>query len=130
MSIPIALQLYTVRDAMAKDFEGTLARVAKIGYKHVEFAGFYDRTPQQVRAAIDKLGLKACSAHVGVNGSDANMKQLADAAKTIGYDVIVSGLPNHEMAKSGAGYRQAVKVLGESAKKAKAAGLTYAYHNH
>jgi len=53
MSIPIALQLYTVRDQMEKDLEGTLAQVAKIGYKNVEFAGLFGRSASDVRKIID-----------------------------------------------------------------------------
>ena len=50
----LGMQLYTVRDAMAKDFDGTLAKVAALGYKEVEFAGYFDKTPQQVKAALAK----------------------------------------------------------------------------
>ena len=53
----VGLQLYTVRDEMAKDFEGTLAKVAAIGYKEVEFAGYFNKTPKDVRAVLDRHGL-------------------------------------------------------------------------
>ena len=49
----VGLQLYTVRDLMKKDFEGTVAKVAQIGYKEVEFAGYFDKTPQAVRAILE-----------------------------------------------------------------------------
>src|SRR3989442_2834176 len=52
----IGLQLYTVRGLMAKDFEGTLAKVAQIGYREVEFAGYFDHPPKDVRAMLDRLG--------------------------------------------------------------------------
>src|SRR6266478_2273006 len=61
----VGLQLYTVRDLMKKDFEGTIAKVAQIGYKEVEFAGYYDRSPQAVRAILEKSGLTSPSSHVG-----------------------------------------------------------------
>src|SRR5882757_7115721 len=48
----VGVQLYTVRDDMKRDFEGTIAKVASIGYKEVEFAGYFDHTPQQVRAIL------------------------------------------------------------------------------
>jgi hypothetical protein len=57
----IGLQLYTVRDLLAKDFEGTLERVAQIGYTDMEFAGYYNRTPEQVRAVMDRLKLVSSS---------------------------------------------------------------------
>ena len=60
----IGVQLYTVRDEMKKDFDGTIAKVAAIGYREVEFAGYFDHTPQQVRALLDRNKLTAPSVHV------------------------------------------------------------------
>ena len=51
---PIGVQLYTVRDAMKSDFEGTIANVAATGYKEVEFAGYFDKSPKDIRAILDK----------------------------------------------------------------------------
>src|SRR2546428_9435711 len=62
----IGLQLYTVRHQMEKDFEGTIARVAAIGYREVEFAGYFGRTPRDVRALMDHHGLLAPSSHVSL----------------------------------------------------------------
>ncbi|MEQ1353593.1 MAG: sugar phosphate isomerase/epimerase, partial [Candidatus Acidiferrum sp.] len=50
----IGMQLYTVRDLMKSDFEGTLAKVAGIGYNEVEFAGYFDHAPKDIRAILDK----------------------------------------------------------------------------
>ena len=130
MALPIALQLYTVRENLAKDFEGTIRKVADIGYKNVEFAGFYDRKPADIRKLLDDLGLKAVSAHVGFSDDPKNIAQNVEAAKTIGYDVVVSGLPDGKMRESAEGYRKAVKVLGKAAAALAKEGLTYAYHNH
>src|SRR5688572_1941014 len=55
----IGVQLYTVRDQLQRDFEGTLEQVARIGYTRLEFAGYYDRTPEQVRAILDRLKVTA-----------------------------------------------------------------------
>src|SRR6266700_6555130 len=60
----IGLQLYTVRDLMKRDFDGTIAKVAAIGYREVEFAGYFDHTPQQVRAVLDRNKLSTPSVHV------------------------------------------------------------------
>ena len=60
----IGLELYTVRDLMKSDFEGTLAKVAEIGYREVEFAGLFDHTPREVRAMLDRHGLTAPASHV------------------------------------------------------------------
>jgi sugar phosphate isomerase/epimerase len=130
MPLPIGLQLYTVRDLMGKDFEGTLARVAEVGYRYVEFAGFYDRKAADIRKLLDRLGLKACSAHVGIDGKPGTVERHCEDAQTLGYDVIVSGLPDGSMRTSAQGYREAVKVLTDATKQAGALGVTYAYHNH
>ena len=130
MAIPIGLQLYTVRDLLGKDFEGTLAQIAKIGYKNVEFAGLYERKASDVRKLLDKLGLKACSAHINIDGKPETLQRHIDDARVLGYDVIISGLPSWNMEKTAAEYRKAVKTLCQAAKDAKAQGISYAYHNH
>src|SRR5258708_34898483 len=59
----LGVQLYTVRDQMKADFEGTLAKVAAIGYKEVDFAGYFDHPPKDARAILDRLGLVPPSTH-------------------------------------------------------------------
>src|SRR5438093_10065041 len=62
----IGLQLYTVRHAMEKDVEGTIARVAAIGYREVEFAGYFGKSARDVRALLDKNGLSSPSSHISL----------------------------------------------------------------
>ena len=58
MSFPVALQLYSVRDAMGEDFAGTIKKVKEMGYDYVEFAGYFGKTAEEVKAMIvDKLGV-------------------------------------------------------------------------
>src|SRR5258708_35092553 len=61
---PIGVQLYTVRDAMKSDFEGTVAKVAATGYKEVEFAGYFAKSPKDIPAILDKNRLTSPSCHV------------------------------------------------------------------
>src|SRR6476659_2382802 len=61
---PLGVQLYTVRTLLEKDFEGTIAKVAAVGFKEVEFAGYFNKSPKEVRAVLDRHGLTAPSAHV------------------------------------------------------------------
>src|SRR5438034_4418531 len=65
--IPFALQLYSVRNECAKDLDGTVAAVAKMGYKAVEFAGYYGRNSKSLRKLLDDLGLKCCGTHIGLD---------------------------------------------------------------
>src|SRR5256884_3648351 len=62
----IGLQLYTVRHQMEKDLEGTIARVAATGYREVEFAGYFGKSPRDVRALLDHHGLSSPSSHVSL----------------------------------------------------------------
>ena len=65
--IPIALQLYSVRDDCAGDLSLTLQAVAQMGYEGVEFAGYYDRTAEELRDMCEDLGLKVAGTHTGIN---------------------------------------------------------------
>ena len=62
---PVGLQLWSVRKALSKDFNGTLAKVRAMGFEEVEAAGLYDRSPLKFRAALDKAGLRCQSVHLG-----------------------------------------------------------------
>ena len=64
MKFLIALQLYSVRDDMAADFEGTLRQVKAMGYDGVEFAGLFGKSADEVKALLDEIGLTPVSAHV------------------------------------------------------------------
>src|SRR5689334_11435311 len=80
----VGLQLYTVRNLMQKDVAGTLAAVAKIGYQEVEFAGFFDKTPADIRVMLETNGLVAPSGHVPFEAIDTGWDQVLDAAHTLG----------------------------------------------
>lgn len=82
----IGLELYTVRDMMAKDYQGTLEKVAQIGYKEVEPAGGYNNmSPKAFRALLDRLGLRAPSTHSGIiEGADAAVEKQLEGFKTMG----------------------------------------------
>src|SRR5204863_7622087 len=83
----IGVQLYTVRDAMKSDFEGTVAKVAATGYKEVEFAGYFDKSPKGIRAILDKNGLTAPSCHVPYSTLEKTWSEQLDAAHTIGHKI-------------------------------------------
>src|SRR5512143_3165512 len=85
----IGLQLYTVRRELEKDFEGTLSKVAALGFSEVEFAGYFNRTPQQVKTVLAKNNLAAPSVHVLAAGLRSDLQQTIDAANTIGHQYVV-----------------------------------------
>ncbi len=80
----IGIQLYTIRDAAAKDFDAALGRVAEIGYTAVEFAGFQGLTAPTVKGLLDKHGLKAAAAHVPLTAFRDRLDGVVDDLGTIG----------------------------------------------
>lgn len=93
LRIPIGLELYTVRDLLALDFDGTLRQMAAIGFREVEFAGFLGRTPAQIRTALQEAGLRCVSAHYTAQELQAALLQKIDEAKAIGLRYMVCGFP-------------------------------------
>ncbi|MEX2389417.1 MAG: sugar phosphate isomerase/epimerase [Phycisphaeraceae bacterium] len=129
MSLPIALQLYTIRDAMKADFEGALKQVADMGYQYVELAGLAGRTPEQAKAVLDELGLKAIASHEGIDRLKDDLDGAIKQATTFGYDLLVCPYIGEEY-RTAEGYTRAANILADAAAKAKPAGMTVCYHNH
>jgi sugar phosphate isomerase/epimerase len=126
----VGLQLYTVRDLMKADFDGTIAKVAAIGYKEVEFAGYFGRTGQQVRAACDKNGLEPVSTHVQYDELDDKFPSVIETSKTIGLKYIVCPWIPEDLRKSPDIWKQAAAKFNHCGEQSKKAGLQFAYHNH
>ena len=125
----IGLQLYTVRDVLEHDFEGTLARVAEIGYKEVEFAGYFNHSPADVRAILDRHGLASPAVHVGSIEPDA-WKASLDAAHVIGHEYIVVPWVPQEKRMTLDGWEKVAEDFNRAARTAHDAGIQFAYHNH
>lgn len=125
----IGLQLYTVRDQMKADFEGTLARVAQIGYKEVEFAGYFDHAPADVRAMLDRHGLAAPAVHTGSIAPDA-WKASLEAANVIGHQYIVVPWIPEERRLTLDSYKRVAEEFNRAAASARDAGVQFGYHNH
>jgi sugar phosphate isomerase/epimerase len=125
----IGIQLYTVRDQMKADFEGTLARIAQIGYKEVEFAGYFDSAPADVRAILDRNGLAAPATHMMADGADAWRKAF-DTAKAVGHQYVVAPWIPEEKRMTLDGWKRVAEEFNRAGQIAKDTGLQFAYHNH
>jgi len=125
----VGLQLYSVRTVLEKDFEGTLAHVAEIGYKEVEFAGYFNHTPADVKAILDRHGLSAPSTHIALGEIDA-WKAALDTAKAVGHEYIVVPWLPQEKRMTLDGWKNVAAVFNKAAQMAHDAGLQFAYHNH
>lgn len=129
--IPIALQLYSVRDDCARDFPGTLKAVAKMGYEGVEFAGYYDHSATELRKMLDDLGLKCSGTHIGLDTLlGDSLQSTIDFNKTIGNKfLIVPGLPP-ERTNSKVAWQGTARIFNEISAKVRPQGLYVGYHNH
>jgi sugar phosphate isomerase/epimerase len=126
----VGVQLYTVRDLMKDDFDGTIAKVAKVGYKEVEFAGYFGRTGKQVRAVLDKNGLTAPSTHVQWDELDDKFPSVIETSKEIGLKYIICPWIPEEIRKSPDIWKQAADKFNKCGEASKKAGMQFGYHNH
>ena len=126
----IGLQLYTLRDAMKADFTGTLEKVASIGYREVEFAGYFDRKPKEVRETLDRFRLTSPASHFGFAALRDDLNSLIDTAKTIGHKFIVCPSLPADQRKTIADYQKIGEIFNHAGETCRKAGLELAYHNH
>jgi sugar phosphate isomerase/epimerase len=126
----VGVQLYTVRDLMKSDFDGTLDKVAAIGYREVEFAGYFDRTPQQVKAALTRTGLVSPSAHFDYAHLGDPWPAVLDSANVIGQQYVVCSSIDENHRKTLGDWKQVAAAFNRAGEAAKKAGLQFAYHNH
>jgi hydroxypyruvate isomerase len=127
---PIGLQLYTVRKAMQSDFDGTLKRVAAVGYKEIEFAGLFGHRADRVRKVLDQLGLSAPSMHVPFETITQGWNAVLDDAHRLGCRyVVVPSIPD-SLRTSIDDYRRVAESFTRGAEAAAKAGMGFAYHNH
>ena len=126
----VGVQLYSVRGDMEKDFEGTLQKVADMGYEYVEFAGYYGRTSEEIKALLDRLGLKCVSVHQGVEFFDEDPQAGVDFLKGFGVKyVVIPWCDKAKLADDGAWATTSAKfnAVSELLKKN---GMKLLYHNH
>ncbi|MBE3110479.1 MAG: sugar phosphate isomerase/epimerase [Acidobacteria bacterium] len=129
-AIPVGVQLYSVREAAARDLPTVLEAIGKMGYKGVEFAGYYgwDRKPKELRQLLDGNGLKCCGTHTDLETVIGdNLKATAELHAILGNSFLI--VPSLE-AKDAQGWLDLAKRFNEIAAKAKALGMRVGYHAH
>jgi sugar phosphate isomerase/epimerase len=127
---PLGVQLYTVRGEMATGFDATLARVAAVGYREVEFAGYFGRSAEDVRATLDRVGLVAPAGHFPLDDLERRWDETVAMAGTVGHHYIVLPWLAEERRSGLASYRELARQCNEFGRRCRDAGLTFAYHNH
>jgi len=129
--VPIALELYSVREACREDMAGTLAKVAQMGYEGVEFAGYYDYKAEDLRRMLDDNGLTCCGSHLGINTllGDELMKT-AEYNYILGNPYLICpGLPGEYTASRDA-WRKTADLFNDISEKLRKVNAWVGYHNH
>ena len=126
----VGVQLYGLKNTLKEDFEGTIAKVAEMGYEYVEFAGYFGRTSEQIKAILDELGLKCVSVHQGLDFYNDDPQAAVDYLK--GFGVKYSVIPWYDKDKlagndaweaTAARFNEIAELLAKN-------GMTLGYHNH
>ena len=144
LKVPLGLQLYSVRELLPKDYEGTLKQLGAIGFREVESAGYYNHSAAQVKQAMSDAGLHLVSAHYGSDDLHQKLDEVIAFNKELGVSYIICSFP---------GFKDPARIKGLSPKerstsftlqdwrwnaeqfntigtKISAAGLKFGYHNH
>ncbi|NIM05082.1 MAG: TIM barrel protein [Armatimonadetes bacterium] len=127
--IPVALQLYSVRDDCERDFPATLKAVAKIGYAGVEFAGYYGFSAEELRKMLDELGLETAGSHTPLETLlEDELERTIEFNQILGNRFLI--VPIAPERKSRADWLEVAKILNEIAKKLGPHKMNTGYHNH
>jgi sugar phosphate isomerase/epimerase len=127
--IPLALQLYSLREQCKTDLPGMLAAVSKIGYKGVEFAGYYGRSAKELRTMLDDNALVAEGTHTPYASVQADkLKETIEFNRTIGNRFLI--VPWMDETKSKDEWLKRASLFNDLADKLKTEGMSIGYHAH
>src|SRR5271156_1519884 len=141
---PLGLQLYSVRDLLPKDYEGTLEQLSAMGYREVEAAGFFGRSASDVKHTMEQAGLRCVSAHYSYADLAPHLDESIEFGKALGLEYIICaspGLPEGSPAKSANArvareamtlddWRWNAEQFNRIGETVNAAGIKFGYHNH
>src|SRR5450755_1082899 len=144
LGLPIALQLYSVRDLLPKDYEGTLRQLGMLGYREVEAAGFFGHSPSEVKQAMEHAGLNCVSAHYPLKDLLPKVDEVIQFGKDLGLKYIVCASPwlKDPSRVKDPGSRAAREAMtlddwrwnaeqfNRIGERVNAAGIRFSYHNH
>ncbi len=128
-NIPVAVQMYTLREESEKDFIGTLKKVSDIGYQGVEFAGYYDMSAKDLKKVMDDLGLMAASSHIPLDKLMEDLSSVIAYQHEIGSTKLVCPFIAPQM-RTEEGYSELIRSLNDIGQECSKEGITLCYHNH
>jgi sugar phosphate isomerase/epimerase len=124
----LSLQLYTVREPLQKDLEGTLRSISGMGLQFVELAGLHGKSAAEWRAMLDDLGLKVSGTHDGLDRMENSLDEIIDESRTLGNSFVI--LPWVAESTYSDGWQSLGGRLEAIARKLAEAEMVFAYHNH
>ena len=140
LGLPLGLQLYSVRQQLGKDYDGTLAQVASVGYREVEAAGFYQHSAAEVKQAMRKANLRCVSAHFPFSDLQPGFEEKLAFVKEVGIEYLICSTPGFKTAAASGSnrgramtmddWRWNAEQFNQMGEKAAAAGVRFGYHNH
>lgn len=138
IGLPLGLQLYSVRELLPKDYDGTLHQIAALGYREVEAAGFYGHTAAQVKQSMQSAGLNCVSAHYPFGQLAPKLDENIAFAQELGLKYIVCSSPGFKdpvapgthRALTMDDWRWNAEQFNRIGEKINAAGMRFGYHNH
>lgn len=126
----VALQLYSVREELEKDFFGTLEAVKKMGYEGCEFAGFYGHTAEEINAFCKKIDLEPISAHVTYGELVGDIEKTVKMYQTLGCRYIAVPYLPVELRYGTENYDEVVENIKKIGEVCNKYGIILLYHNH
>ncbi|WP_313640558.1 TIM barrel protein [Paenibacillus sp.] len=126
----IGLQMHTVRGELAKDFTGTLRRVAELGYEGIEFAGYGGLSAEELKDLLQELNLKAIGAHVSITKMKADLNKEIEYLRAIDAPYLICPHIAAEDRQTPEAWQSLFAYFAETGGQVKEQGLQFAYHNH
>lgn len=129
-TLPVGVQVYSVRDFAEKDFLGTMKKIKALGYDGVELAGTYGHTAEEIRGALDEAGIAAISAHVPLQELREDLTGTLQIYKTIGVKYIAIPYLQEADRPEAGNFDAVLKDIETICKACKEMGIIALYHNH
>ncbi|MHB8653228.1 MAG: sugar phosphate isomerase/epimerase family protein [Terriglobia bacterium] len=130
LGLPIGLELYTVRNELGKDFDGTLQKVAAIGYKEVELFSFLNKKASEIRKSLSAAGLTCPAAHYQTPQLRTGLDERIEYAKELGLSYMVCAFLQPQERKSIDDYRHLADFFNKVGEQCQKSGLQFGYHAH
>ena len=130
MGLPIAIQLYSLRNIIQNDIEGTLVALKNMGYDGVEFAGLYDKKPSELRALCKRIGLVPLCSHIGYPWILDDLDRHIDESVELGVKYVAISYMHRDFHKGGDKHEGAYEHLKMISARFREKGITLLYHNH